>query len=39
MQALRARALAKPAEPPAWRKLINLRGPETLPLRNAAETA
>ena len=30
-----ALALAHPAEPPAWRKLINLRGLETLPLRNA----
>lgn len=29
-------ALAQPAEPPAWRKVINLRGLETLPLRNAA---
>lgn len=29
-------ALAQPAEPPIWRKLINLRGLETLPLRNAA---
>jgi cytochrome P450 len=30
-----ALALAQPAEPPAWRKLINLRGLETLVLRNA----
>ena len=28
-------ALAEPASSPAWRKLINLRGLETLPLRNA----
>jgi len=28
-------ALADPDAPPAWRKLINLRGLETLPLRNA----
>ena len=34
-----ALALAHPAEPPAWRKLINLRGLETLPLRNAAINA
>ena len=27
-------ALANPHGPPAWRKLINLRGLETLPLRN-----
>jgi len=31
-----ALALARPDEAPAWRKLINLRGLETLPLRNAA---
>ena len=31
-----ALALARPDEAPAWRTLINLRGLETLPLRNAA---
>lgn len=34
LQKFPALALAQPAEPPAWRKLINLRGLETLPLRN-----
>ena len=33
-----ALALARPDEAPAWRQLINLRGLETLPLRNAATT-
>lgn len=36
LQQFPALALAQPAEPPVWRKLINLRGLETLPLRNAA---
>ena len=31
-----ALALARPSEPPSWRKLINLRGLETLELRNGA---
>ena len=31
-------ALAQPDEGPAWRKLINLRGLETLPLRSAGST-
>ena len=38
-QLLRSRpdlALAEAGATPAWRKLINLRGLETLPLRNAA---
>ena len=30
-----ALALAQPNEPPVWRKLINMRGLETLPLCNA----
>ena len=34
LQKFPALALAQPAEPQAWRKLINLRGLETLPLRN-----
>jgi cytochrome P450 len=31
-------ALAQPDEGPAWRKLINLRGLETLPLRSAVRS-
>ena len=30
-------ALAEPDSAPAWRKLINLRGLETLPLRNESD--
>ena len=39
VQKFPALALAQPGEPPAWRKLINLRGLETLPLCNSSAVA